>query len=87
MVGTVIGGVLGFLAMWHPALALNPYGLVAVVFGVALVVGMLGVTKARVGITLVLMTLSTLILVSFGVRCRGWGRASSNEVCSIWAIC
>jgi len=62
--GTVLGGALGYLAMWHPALALSPYGLVAVVVGVALVVGLLGVTKARVGITLVLMTLSSLILVS-----------------------
>lgn len=61
--GTVLGGALGFLAMWHYALALNPYGLVAVTVAVALVVGSLGVTKARVGITLVLMTLSTLILV------------------------
>lgn len=66
VVGTVVGGALGFLAMWHPALALNPYGLVAVVVAVALVVGLLGVTKARVAITLLLMTLSTLILVSSG---------------------
>lgn len=50
--------------MWHSALAINPYGLTAVIVAVALVVGMLGVTKARVGITLVLMTLSSLILVS-----------------------
>lgn len=63
--GTILGGALGYLAMWHPALALSPYGLVAVVVGVALVVGLLGVTKARVGITLVLMTLSSLILVRF----------------------
>lgn len=85
VVGTTLGGALGFLAMWHPALALNPYGLVAVVFGVAMIVGSLGVTKARVGITLVLMTLSTLILVSHGrhvvshflththIRCYGCG--------------
>jgi hypothetical protein len=68
--GTVLGGALGFLAMWHPALALSPYGLVAVVMAAALMVGLLGVTKARVGITLVLMTLSTLILVSLSVRCE-----------------
>lgn len=61
--GTILGGALGYLAMWHPALALSPYGLVVVMVVVALVVGLLGVTKARVGITLVLMTLSTLILV------------------------
>jgi hypothetical protein len=69
--GTVLGGVLGFLAMWHPALALSPYGLVAVVVAAALVVGLLGVTKARVGITLVLMTLSTLILVSLFCQVPG----------------
>jgi hypothetical protein len=64
VVGTIVGGALGFLAMWHPALALSPFGLVAVVVAAALVVGLLGVTKARVAITLLLMTLSTLILVS-----------------------
>lgn len=62
--GTLLGGALGFLAMWHPALALSPYGLVAITVAVAFVVGLLGVTKARVGITLTLMTLSSLILVS-----------------------
>lgn len=55
---------MGFLAMWHPALATNPYGLVAVSVAAALVVGSLGVTKARIGITLTLMTMSTVILVS-----------------------
>lgn len=50
--------------MWHPALATNPYGLVAVSVAAALVVGSLGVTKARIGITLTLMTMSTVILVS-----------------------
>lgn len=62
--GTIFGGALGFLAMWHPALATNPYGLVAVSVAAALVVGSLGVTKARIGITLTLMTMSTVILVS-----------------------
>lgn len=70
VVGTILGGALGFLAMWHPALASNPYGLVAVVVAAALVVGLLGVTKTRVAITLLLMTLSTLILVSAAVTNR-----------------
>jgi hypothetical protein len=78
--GTIFGGALGFLAMWHPALATNPYGLVAIAVAAALVVGSLGVTKARVGITLTLMTMSTVILVGiwFSIKSAqlistGWG--------------
>jgi hypothetical protein len=69
LVMVAAGGALGFLTMWHPALATNPFGLVAVVVAVACVVGLLGVTKVRVGITLLLMTLSTLVLVSVWALC------------------
>jgi hypothetical protein len=74
LIGALLGGAIGWAAMWHSALATNPYGLVAVITGFALVVGSLGVTKARVSITLALMTLSTLILVSPWV----WVGAAQN---------
>lgn len=84
--GTLLGGALGFLAMWHPALALSPYGLVAVTVAVAFVVGLLGVTKARVGITLTLMTLSSLILCQCCGHVGSWSVAAARVVSVLFGV-
>lgn len=60
--GTLAGGALGFAVMVHPVSATSPYILMTVMVVASFLVGLLTPTKARVAITLTLMTLSALVL-------------------------
>eukprot|EP00775_Hariotina_reticulata_P006232 gene6232-6469_t len=62
IIGTAIGGTLGLLAMLHPALATNPFGLAAVIVAFSLVVGSFFPTQFKTLITLSLMTMTAIIL-------------------------
>jgi len=59
--GTAVGGTLGLLAMLHPALATNPYGLAAIVVAFSLVVGSFFPTQFKIVITLSLMAMTSII--------------------------
>ncbi len=48
MGGTLVGGALGFLSMMHPALATNPYALLAIICAATFAVGLASAAQLRV---------------------------------------
>eukprot|EP00879_Flechtneria_rotunda_P012322 GHRR01012869.1.p1 GENE.GHRR01012869.1~~GHRR01012869.1.p1 ORF type:complete len:957 (+),score=306.37 GHRR01012869.1:270-3140(+) len=62
VLGTIAGGALGFLVMYDPSVATNPYIMMVILVTAAFLVGTLGPTRARVAVTLTLMTLSAIVL-------------------------
>lgn len=83
--GTIVGGGLGCLAMWHPAVAANPYALMAIMVAAAFLVGLLGHTRGRVAITLTLMTLSALVLCQYSGVGPGRLEVAAARVVSVLA--
>lgn len=67
VVGTAIGGTLGYLAMLDTHLATNPYGLMVIICVYTFLVGCTSAHALRAGIVLTLMTLSSVILCQVGV--------------------
>jgi hypothetical protein len=55
MVGSVLGGAVGFALMWHPWVATSPHVLAATLCVAAFAVGLLGSSNFRVTITLTLV--------------------------------
>lgn len=90
VVGTVLGGTLGYGLMAGPDLANSPYGLLVVFSVVTFLVGYLGVgSQYRTAITLALMTLSAIILCQYRGCCGATGtlRFYLNRVLAVILGC
>jgi hypothetical protein len=70
LVGTVAGGTLGLVLMWHSALASNPYALMALLVAASFWVGLLGGhLQYRTTLVLTLMTLTAMVLCQYNSCC------------------
>lgn len=76
VVGTAVGGTLGYLAMLDPDLATNPYGLMAIICTYTFLVGCASSSAYRMGIVFTLMAMASLILCQ--VRGGVWGVGSGG---------
>ncbi|KAG2487722.1 hypothetical protein HYH03_013721 [Edaphochlamys debaryana] len=73
VVGTAIGGTLGYICMIHTDLATNPYGLMAIICTFTFLVGCLSGHQLRTAIVLTLMTFSAVILCQYRGCCGATG--------------
>lgn len=58
VVGTAVGGTLGYAAMVSSVLATNPYGLMAILMAFTAIVGCLGGTTASMSMSIMLSAAS-----------------------------
>ncbi|PNW70765.1 hypothetical protein CHLRE_17g733400v5 [Chlamydomonas reinhardtii] len=89
VVGTAIGGTLGYLAMLDTHLATNPYGLMVIICVYTFLVGCTSAHALRAGIVLTLMTLSSVILCQYRGCCDATGsvKVYAARVLSVMAGC
>ncbi|KAG2454348.1 hypothetical protein HYH02_001373 [Chlamydomonas schloesseri] len=89
VLGTVIGGTLGYVAMLHAHLATNPYGLMAVICAYTWLVGATNASTLRTGTVLTLMTLSAIILCQYKGCCGATGSVEvyAARVLAVMAGC
>eukprot|EP00198_Chlamydomonas_reinhardtii_P010228 XP_001699565.1 predicted protein [Chlamydomonas reinhardtii] len=73
VVGTAVGGTLGYLAMLDPDLATNPYGLMAIICTYTFLVGCASSSAYRMGIVFTLMAMASLILCQYRGCCDATG--------------
>ncbi|KAG2431911.1 hypothetical protein HXX76_009402 [Chlamydomonas incerta] len=89
VVGTAVGGTLGYLAMLDADLATNPYGLMAIICAYTFLVGCASAHALRSGIVLTLMTLSGIVLCQYRGCCGATGsvKVYAARVLSVMAGC
>ncbi|KAG2431908.1 hypothetical protein HXX76_009399 [Chlamydomonas incerta] len=73
VVGTAVGGTLGYLAMLDADLATNPYGLMAIICAYTFLVGCASAHTYRMGIVFTLMAMASLILCQYRGCCGATG--------------
>ncbi|PNH05904.1 hypothetical protein TSOC_007796 [Tetrabaena socialis] len=75
VIGTAVGGTLGYVAMIGTDLATNPYGLMAVICAFTFMVGCLSTHQLRLLVVMTLMTFTSVILCQFKGCCGATGSA------------